>query len=140
MNLERGAGFEFLIAGLDFIARLTGEYLSRSFGQQFVVENKVGAGGTIGIETAAKSPADGYSILISNDNVASAPHIMKVSYQGQPAYLFVAPCCDQFNQLYDTRGVKLCAPSGGLSGHGDGKCKEMVRPLARAPQELQPAN
>ena len=54
--------------GLDFVARLTGEYLSRSFGQQFVVENKVGAGGTIGIETAAKSSPDGYSVLIFGQN------------------------------------------------------------------------
>jgi tripartite-type tricarboxylate transporter receptor subunit TctC len=65
--------------GLDFVARLTGEYLSRSFGQQFLVENKVGAGGTIGLETAAKSPPDGYSILVTNDNVASAPHILKLN-------------------------------------------------------------
>src|SRR5882757_4637202 len=62
--------------GLDFIARLTGEYVSRSFGQQFIVENRVGAGGTIDIETAIKNPADGYSILITNDNLASAPHIL----------------------------------------------------------------
>ena len=65
--------------GLDFIARLTGEYLSRSFGQQFIVENRVGAGGTIGIETATKSSPDGYSILVTNDNLASAPHILKLN-------------------------------------------------------------
>jgi tripartite-type tricarboxylate transporter receptor subunit TctC len=64
---------------LDFVARLTAEYLSRSFGQQFLVENKVGAGGTIGVETAAKSPPDGYSILVTNDNVVSAPHILKLT-------------------------------------------------------------
>ena len=65
--------------GLDFVARLTADYLSRSIGQQFLVENKVGAGGTIGVETAAKSAPDGYSILVTNDNVASAPHILKLS-------------------------------------------------------------
>ena len=65
--------------GLDFVARLTADYLSRSVGQQFLVENKVGAGGTIGVETAAKSAPDGYSILVTNDNVASAPHILKLS-------------------------------------------------------------
>ena len=65
--------------GLDFVARLTADYLSRSVGQQFLVENKVGAGGTIGVETAAKSAPDGYSILVTNDNVASAPHILNLS-------------------------------------------------------------
>jgi tripartite-type tricarboxylate transporter receptor subunit TctC len=65
--------------GLDFIARVVGEYLSRSIGQQVVIENRTGAGGTIGIESAAKSPPDGYSVLITNDNVVSAPHILKIN-------------------------------------------------------------
>jgi tripartite-type tricarboxylate transporter receptor subunit TctC len=65
--------------GTDFLARLTGEFVSRGLGQQMVVENRTGAGGTIGIETVAKSPADGYTVLFSNDNIASAPQILKVS-------------------------------------------------------------
>ena len=65
--------------GLDFVARLVGEYLSRTIGQQVYLENKLGAGGMIGIETAAKSPPDGYSVLVSNDNVASAPHVLRVN-------------------------------------------------------------
>lgn len=65
--------------GLDFLARVLGESISRTLGQQVVIENKTGAGGTIGIETAAKSPPDGYTVLISNDNIASAPHILKVN-------------------------------------------------------------
>jgi tripartite-type tricarboxylate transporter receptor subunit TctC len=65
--------------GLDFVARLFGEYLSRNIGQQIYIENKLGAGGMIGIETAARSPPDGYSILVTNDNVASAPHVLRVN-------------------------------------------------------------
>lgn len=65
--------------GTDFLARLTGEFVSRAVGQQVVVENRTGAGGTIGIETVAKSPADGYTVLFSNDNIASAPQILKVN-------------------------------------------------------------
>jgi tripartite-type tricarboxylate transporter receptor subunit TctC len=65
--------------GLDFVARLVGEHISRTIGQQVYLENKVGAGGMIGIETAAKSPPDGYSVLVSNDNVASAPHVLRVN-------------------------------------------------------------
>ncbi|MGB9368151.1 MAG: tripartite tricarboxylate transporter substrate-binding protein, partial [Xanthobacteraceae bacterium] len=45
----------------DVAARLVGEYLSRALGQQVVVENKTGANGNIGIETAAKSAPDGYT-------------------------------------------------------------------------------
>jgi len=65
--------------GLDFVARLTGEYLSRTIGQQIYIENKLGAGGMIGIETAAKSPPDGYAVLVTNDNIVSAPHILKIN-------------------------------------------------------------
>ena len=65
---------------IDFIARQVGEVLSRTIGQQVVVENRTGAGGTIGMDLAMKSPADGYTVLITNDNAASAPHIMSLSY------------------------------------------------------------
>ncbi len=65
--------------GTDFLARLTGETVSRAVGQQMVIENRTGAGGTIGIESIAKSPADGYNVLFSNDNIASAPQILKVN-------------------------------------------------------------
>jgi tripartite-type tricarboxylate transporter receptor subunit TctC len=65
--------------GLDFLARLVGGLISKPLGQQVVVENRTGAGGTIGIEAAAKSAPDGYTVLVSNDNIASAPHILKVN-------------------------------------------------------------
>ena len=65
--------------GLDFLARLVGGLISQPLGQQVVVENRTGAGGTIGIEAAAKSTPDGYTVLVSNDNIASAPHILKVN-------------------------------------------------------------
>ncbi len=63
----------------DVGARLVGEYLSRSLRQQIVVENKSGANGNIGIETAAKSPADGYTVLVATDAVSSNPHIYKMN-------------------------------------------------------------
>src|SRR5437764_15405171 len=65
---------------IDFIARALGEVMQRSAGQQIVVENRTGAGGTIGMDAAMKSAPDGYTVLITNDNAASAPHIMNPSY------------------------------------------------------------
>ena len=59
----------------DVAARLVGEYLSRSLGQQVVVENKTGANGNIGIETAAKSAPDGYTVLVTADAVVSNAHV-----------------------------------------------------------------
>jgi tripartite-type tricarboxylate transporter receptor subunit TctC len=61
--------------GLDFNSRLIGEFVSRSFGQQVIVENKPGAGGMIGIEAAAKSAPDGYTVLITTDIITSGPHV-----------------------------------------------------------------
>jgi len=66
--------------GIDFIARAVGEVISRPLGQQVVVENRTGAGGTLGMDLALKSPPDGYTVLITNDNAASAPHVMSLSY------------------------------------------------------------
>jgi tripartite-type tricarboxylate transporter receptor subunit TctC len=59
----------------DVGARLIAESLSRTFGQQVYVENKSGANGTIGIEDAAKSAPDGYTVLVTTDSVASNPHV-----------------------------------------------------------------
>ena len=63
----------------DVAARVIGEHLSRTLGQQVVVENRSGANGNIGIETAAKSAADGYTILIGTDSVSSNPHVYKMN-------------------------------------------------------------
>jgi tripartite-type tricarboxylate transporter receptor subunit TctC len=65
---------------IDFIARAVGDVMSRSIGQQVVVENRTGAGGTLGMDLALKRAPDGYTVLITNDNAASAPHIMNLNY------------------------------------------------------------
>lgn len=43
-------------------------------------------------------------------------------HQGQAYYLLQAGCCDRFNELRDATGQYLCAPSGGFTGQGDGRC------------------
>jgi len=50
-------------AATDIIARLVAEALSQRLGQQFIVDNRPGAGSNIGAETAIKAPADGYTLL-----------------------------------------------------------------------------
>ena len=59
----------------DVGARIIAESLSRTFGQQVYVENKSGANGTIGVEDAAKSAPDGYTVLVTTDSVTSNPHV-----------------------------------------------------------------
>ncbi|MGH6625506.1 MAG: Bug family tripartite tricarboxylate transporter substrate binding protein, partial [Burkholderiaceae bacterium] len=48
----------------DILARAVAPELSRTFGQQFIVENRAGAGGNLGAEVVAKAPADGYTLLM----------------------------------------------------------------------------
>jgi len=48
----------------DILARAMAPELSRAFGQPFIVENRAGAGGNVGAEAVAKSPADGYTLLM----------------------------------------------------------------------------
>ena len=45
-------------------------------------------------------------------------------YNGKKVYLFSADCCDQFNTLVDSACNPVCAPSGGITGKGDGKCPD----------------
>ena len=54
--------------GTDLMARLIGQKLSEWWGQQAVVENRVGAGGTIGADYVAKAAPDGYTLLLGSVN------------------------------------------------------------------------
>lgn len=51
--------------GADFVARIYAKSLSDSLGQQIVVDNRGGANGNVGSEVAAKSPPDGYTLLVT---------------------------------------------------------------------------
>ena len=50
----------------DVAARLVGQWLSERLGQQFIVENRPGAGGNIGIEAVVRAPPDGYTLLMTD--------------------------------------------------------------------------
>src|SRR5687768_14209241 len=64
--------------GNDFVARHIGQKLGERLGQQFIVENRAGAGGAIGTAYAAKSPADGYTLLLGFvGQLAMLPHVEK---------------------------------------------------------------
>ena len=49
----------------DIVARIMGQYLSERLGQQFVIDNRPGAGGIVGTQAAINSPADGYTLLMA---------------------------------------------------------------------------
>jgi tripartite-type tricarboxylate transporter receptor subunit TctC len=69
-------------AGMDILGRAVAQGLSEVWGQPVVVENRFGAGGTIGTEAIAKAPRDGYTIgVVNSSSLAIAPAIIPdVSY------------------------------------------------------------
>jgi hypothetical protein len=60
--------------------------------------------------------------LLKETSRAPSGGIWKYEVEGKMVYYFVAPCCDQFNTLFDAEGRYLCAPDGGFTGRGDEKC------------------
>ena len=69
---------------IDRMARLLGPRLAQSLGQPVVVDNKPGAGGNLGAADAARSPADGYTLLMASPPLTISPAIYKsLPYQPQ---------------------------------------------------------
>ena len=65
----------------DIVARLTGQWLSERLGQQFVIENRTGAGTNIATEAVVNSPPDGYTLLaIGSNNMINATLYQKLNY------------------------------------------------------------
>ena len=71
--------------GVDIIARLMGQYLGEKLRQPIVIDNRAGAGGTIGLSVLAKSPADGYTLGMGvTATLAIAPALYRtLSYDAQ---------------------------------------------------------
>src|SRR4051812_38830352 len=68
----------FPVGGLlDTVSRIVGEKLSGLLGQQFIIEARPGAGGTLATAAVAKSDPDGYTIMMINDNHALNPSVFK---------------------------------------------------------------
>jgi tripartite-type tricarboxylate transporter receptor subunit TctC len=71
----------------DTIGRLVAEHLGRNLGQQVVVENLGGAGGTLGAERAAKAAPDGYTLLTHHGALAAAPALYNnLRYESKTAF------------------------------------------------------
>lgn len=64
-------------SGPDIQARTVAQQLSTDLGQQFYVENRTGANGTIGVRAVVQSPPDGYTILFTSNGIASTPFVYK---------------------------------------------------------------
>ena len=78
--------------GLDLVARHLAQKLSDHWGKGVVVENKVGAGGTIGVDSVAKAPADGYTLaVVATSFVINAAAYSKLPYDSVKDFAPVTP-------------------------------------------------
>ncbi len=74
----------------DVVGRLVARHLSDVLGQQVYVDNRGGAGGTIGTDTAAKAAPDGYTLLVISLAHAVNPWLYKLPYDHAKAFVPVA--------------------------------------------------
>jgi tripartite-type tricarboxylate transporter receptor subunit TctC len=66
---------------IDIVTRIIGQRLSERLGQQFIIENRPGAGGNIATEVVVRAPADGYTLLaIGSNNMINATLYQKLNY------------------------------------------------------------
>ncbi len=129
----------------DILARTLGQKLAESMGQPFVIDNRPGAGSMVGTEVVAKSPADGYTIILSDMPHSINPSINpKVPYDPvkdfspvsvigvSPMFLFVHPAFEAKNvkeliALAKAQPGKLAIASG-----GNGATTHLVAELLQA--------
>src|SRR5262245_653233 len=66
---------------IDIVTRIIGQWLSEQLGQQFIIENRPGAGGNIATEAVVRAPPDGYTLLaIGSNNLINATLYQKLNY------------------------------------------------------------
>jgi tripartite-type tricarboxylate transporter receptor subunit TctC len=109
----------------DTMARPVADKLSAALGQQFLVENRPGAGGTIGIAALAKSPPDGYTLaVVSTGHVVNPVLYANLQYDTLKDFSGVAPLAGQ-------PSVLVVAPSLGVR-----TVKELVAMAKQKPGQL----
>jgi len=107
----------------DIIARTMAPKLAEMWGQPVVVENRAGAGGSIGAVAVARSPADGYVLLVHSSGYALNPAInANLPYDYASDFVDVAPLASQ-------PMVLVVAPSSGIGSLADLVALAKARPF-----------
>ena len=84
----------------DIAGRIVAQKLTENSGQQFVIDNRGGASGIVGSDVVAKSPADGYTILVHSATHISNPHLYsKVPYDTLKDFVGISPLGRQVGML-----------------------------------------
>ena len=134
---------------VDIISRMTASRLTEKFGQQFVADNRTGAGGTIGATIAARANPDGYTMIMLSSGFTGSAALYKLTYDPRkdiapigmiaegPMFLVAHPSvkaanAKEFVDLARTSSEPLRYGSGGV-GSATHLATELLRQLARVP-------
>ena len=103
----------------DILARTIGQKLQEFWGPPVVVENRPGAGGTIGEGLVAKSAPDGYTLLVTSAAFAYNPSIYpSLAYSTEKDFVEVAPLAAQPNVLVVSPSLDLSASAADTTKPG----------------------
>jgi tripartite-type tricarboxylate transporter receptor subunit TctC len=154
MIVPQGAG-----GSTDAVARAVGQALGDSLGQTVVIDNRAGAGGTIGVTAAAKAPADGYTILFGSSTTVAANTFLYAAFAVDPlkdlvplvlvadaAFAVVVPSTSPYQTLKDLIAGAKANP--GKLNYGSGTssallCTELLKSgtgidLVKVPYKASP--
>jgi tripartite-type tricarboxylate transporter receptor subunit TctC len=133
----------------DAVARLLGRQLSEQMGQPVVVENRPGAGATIGTAAVAKAPADGYTVLLADNAQTTAPALYRqLSYDAvggfraagmvgvAPAMLFSGEQT-KLRSIKDLVAAQGSRPSGFTIGVGSGSPSHLISELFQMQSKIK---
>jgi tripartite-type tricarboxylate transporter receptor subunit TctC len=99
---------------IDTVSRAVAQRLGERFGQQVIVDNRTGAGGTIGTEMAARAPADGYTLVNGGDGTLAVSPTLRPGLRYDPLKDF-----DPITVLVFVTYVMVVHPSVPVKGVGD---------------------
>jgi tripartite-type tricarboxylate transporter receptor subunit TctC len=105
--------------GIDITARLVGQSLSERFGQQFIVENRPGAGSNIATAAVVNAPADGYTLLlVSTAHAINATLYDNLNFNFIRDIVPIASVTVRLQMLCDSREAFVNGGSGSVSVSG----------------------
>jgi tripartite-type tricarboxylate transporter receptor subunit TctC len=141
MVVPQGAG-----GSTDALARLVAQALGERLGQTVVIDNRAGAGGVLGVVTAAKASPDGYSVLIGSNTTLAANAFLYANFPVDPlkdfvplalaadaAFVLVVPAASPLKTVRDLVAAAKAAP--GKLNYGSGTssallCAELFKAAA----------
>jgi len=131
-------------SSMDIIGRVLGQKLNDAWGQPLIVDNRAGAGGTIGMDVVAKAPPDGHTILFASGSMAIAPSFYKklpfdtlrdfepITQITSRYNVLVVPVSSQLHSVKDVMALAKAKPgfvsygSGGGTGSSDHLAGELL--------------